>query len=249
VGLRRLRPRGVLVAALFLAAAAQAGQGGWILVKAGVAQQLLDRAWRASVADGAPVRPWPWADTWPVARLSAPRLGADSVVLAGASGEALAFGPGLVPGSALPGGAGNTVIAGHRDTHFAFLEGLREQDRLVLDDATGRRAVYEVVGIDVVDERDTVIGLGTTESWLTLVACWPFDAIEPGGPWRYVVSARALRGSARAGGAEHARDQESQIGAEAVPEAPYEDGRQQEIHASEALRHGEGGGRAADVRL
>ncbi len=43
---------------------------------------------------GAPVKPWPWADTHPVARLIAPAQDADVLVLAGASGRTLAFGPG-----------------------------------------------------------------------------------------------------------------------------------------------------------
>jgi len=24
---------------------------------------------------------------------------------------------------------------------------------------------------------------------LTLITCYPFDAVDPGGPWRYVVTA------------------------------------------------------------
>jgi sortase A len=179
-----------LAAALLLAGAAQGAEGGWILLKAGLAQFLLDRAWAATVATGEPVRPWPWADTWPVGRLSASRLGADAVVLAGASGEALAFGPGLVAGTTAPGGEGHVLIAGHRDTHFAFLARVREGDQLSLEDPTGRRRDYRVAGMRVVDSRDAVIPLDAGGPWLTLVACWPFDALDPGGPLRYVVSAR-----------------------------------------------------------
>jgi sortase A len=50
-------------------------------VKARVAQVLLDRAFTRSLAEGHPVRPWPWADTMPVARLTLPRLGASDVAL------------------------------------------------------------------------------------------------------------------------------------------------------------------------
>ena len=189
---RRVRARHLLVLALCLAGLAQGASGGWIFAKAALAQVLLDRAWAASVAAGTPVRPWPWADTWPVARLRAPRLGAAAVVLAGASGEALAFGPGLVDGSARPGAPGNAVIAGHRDTHFAFLAQLREGDVIAVEDTAGRRSDYAVVGVEVVDSRDAVVSMETTEPWLTLVACWPFGTVEPGGPLRYVVTARKV---------------------------------------------------------
>ena len=188
MGLKRWRRW--LVAGLLLAGLAQGVEGGWILVKASLAQILLDRAWADTLAAGAPVRPWPWADTWPVARLSASRLGADAVVLAGASGEALAFGPGLVAGAMTPGSDGHVVIAGHRDTHFAFLAQIREGDQILLEGADGRRRDYRVAGARVVDSRDAVIPLNAGGPWLTLVACWPFDAIDPGGPLRYVVSAR-----------------------------------------------------------
>lgn len=179
-----------LVAGLLLAGLAQGVEGGWILLKAGLAQVLLDRAWADSLATGASVRPWPWADTWPVGRLSASRLGADAVVLAGASGEALAFGPGLVAGAMAPGSDGHVVIAGHRDTHFAFLAQIREGDQILLEGADGRLRDYRVADARVVDSRDAVITLDVGGPWLTLVACWPFDAIDPGGPLRYVVSAR-----------------------------------------------------------
>lgn len=55
-------------------------QGLWIPAKAVLAQVLLQYAWTQTVDAGGPNgtdpaaihRPWPWADTWPVARLRAP---------------------------------------------------------------------------------------------------------------------------------------------------------------------------------
>ena len=66
----------------------------------------------------------PGADMRPLARLRQPRLDVTQVVLDGASGRVLAFGPGHVTGSALPGVNGNIVISGHRDTHFRWLRDL-----------------------------------------------------------------------------------------------------------------------------
>ena len=80
-----------------------------------MAPLLIERAWQRSLNDGGrPVKPWPWADTWPVARLTVPEQGIELLVLAGDSGNALAFGPGLAPYSTPPGVRGVAVIAGHR---------------------------------------------------------------------------------------------------------------------------------------
>ena len=57
--------------ALALAGAIQAASAAWTPVKAVAAQVLLERAFEQSVIDGQPVRPWPWADMAPLARLMA----------------------------------------------------------------------------------------------------------------------------------------------------------------------------------
>src|SRR5258708_1490834 len=72
------------------------GQGVWMHAKALVAQVLLQRAFAQTLTTGKDVKPWSWADTWPVARIDIPRLGKSAIVLNGSSGQALAFGPGHV---------------------------------------------------------------------------------------------------------------------------------------------------------
>src|SRR2546430_17161834 len=59
------------------------GQGVWIHARALLAQILLERAFAASLAGGEPVKPWSWADTWPVARIEVPRLERSEIALAG----------------------------------------------------------------------------------------------------------------------------------------------------------------------
>jgi len=86
--------------ALLALGAWQFGQGAWIEAKAWLAQALIGRAWAKTLAGHRNVKPWPWADTWPVARLSVPALGIERYVLAGTSGAAMAFGPGHVEGTA-----------------------------------------------------------------------------------------------------------------------------------------------------
>src|SRR3954453_9133631 len=59
------------------------GQGAYIHAKALLAQLLLDRAFAETLAPGHAVKPWSWADTWPVARIDVKRLNASAIVLAG----------------------------------------------------------------------------------------------------------------------------------------------------------------------
>jgi sortase A len=178
-----------LLLLLLIAGALLCLQGLWIPAKAQLAQVLLQRTFERSVAAGAPMKPWPWADTWPVARVEAPRLGAQAVVLSGASGEALAFGPGHVPGSAAPGQQGAVVYAAHRDTHFRFLGALRVGDRLEVTDRSGRRFRYRVTGMRVARWDRSGVFARSSGARLVLATCWPLDG-SARGPLRYLVEAR-----------------------------------------------------------
>lgn len=168
----------------------QLGEGAYIPAKAWLAQELMLRAWSRAGAGEVNPAPWPWADTWPVARLSAKAGDVDLIVLAGGSGRTLAFGPGHLAASALPGQRGNSIIAGHRDTHFGFLRDLAVGEQLDVETADGREHRYRVVDIDIVDSRRGSLLLDTDDSMLSLVTCYPFDAIDAGGPMRYVVTLR-----------------------------------------------------------
>jgi len=171
----------------------QLGQGAWIYVKARLAQRLLQRAWARTLRGEPEARPWPWADTWPVARLQVPAHGVDLIVLAGVSGRTLAFGPGHAPGSAVPGAHGTAIVAGHRDTHFRFLEWLKQGDEIIVEVPGLRRSRLRVQETSVVDSRTAVIRTEARSAGLVLVTCYPFDAVRPGGPLRYVVTASASR--------------------------------------------------------
>ena len=156
----------------------------WIPAKAELAQWLLERTWRKRLAGDLEARPWPWADTWPVAVLEAPRLGVRELVLEGASGRNLAFGPAMLTDI----GSRDRVISGHRDTHFAFLRKLRRGDRMVVTDRSGTLA-YRVIEKEVVDSRERELVLDDARQRLTLLTCYPFDALTAGGPLRLVVTA------------------------------------------------------------
>jgi len=168
----------------------QLGEGAYIPAKAWLAQELMLRAWSRAAEGEVNPAPWPWADTWPVARLSAKAGDVDLIVLAGGSGRTLAFGPGHLAASALPGQRGNSIIAGHRDTHFGFLRDLAVGEHLDVETSDGREHRYRVVDIDIVDSRRGSLLLDTDDSMLSLVTCYPFEAIDAGGPMRYVVTLR-----------------------------------------------------------
>ena len=186
--------RPLIAGALALAGVLSIAHGAWIPVKAALAQALLNNAWRETLYSGQPLKPWPWADTWPVARLSVPAQDKSMVVLAGANGAALAFGPAHVRASAPPGSADNSVIVGHRDTHFAFLQKIKPGAQLQLESADGVVHHYQVNDVRVLHETDTDVLAATRGRLLTLITCYPFDAIVPGGPLRYVVRAQGITG-------------------------------------------------------
>ena len=170
----------------------QFGQGAYIPAKAWVAQELMQKAWRKAEAGLEKPTPWPWADTWPVAKLSAKRGDVELIVLSGGSGRTLAFGPGHLSASAMPGEVGTTVIAGHRDTHFQFLRDLEMGETILFEMSDGRNHLYRISDIDVVDSRRASIVLDTEDSMLSLVTCYPFDSTNAAGPMRYIVSAEMI---------------------------------------------------------
>jgi sortase A len=169
----------------------QLGQGLWIHAKARLAQHLLHRAWARTLGGESAVKPWPWADTWPVARLQIPAHGVDLIVLAGVSGRTLAFGPGHVGGSALPGAPGTAIVTAHRDTHFRFLGRVKPGDEIIVEVPGRPRSRLWVKGMSVVDSRTAVIRTEPQSASLVLMTCYPFEGILPGGPLRYTVTASA----------------------------------------------------------
>lgn len=178
-----------LLLLLMTSSAAMLVFGLWIPLKAVVAQELLEMAWAESQARQTESRPWPWADTWPVAKLSMPELDNSMIVLAGVNGQSLAFGPGQMMG--LEGSENAVVIAGHRDTHFRPLKHLKPGSKLRLQGRDGQWQEYRVQDTRIVDSRSEFINTDQLPAdTLLLVTCYPFDSMDAGGPLRYVVEAR-----------------------------------------------------------
>lgn len=181
------------VAVIFLTAIALTGiafiaDGLYIKAKAEASQVLLQRSFDAKLNGQGDGRPWPWADFKVAAEISAPRLAEREVVIAGASGQALAFGPAWLNNSSLPGDPGTAVIAAHRDTHFAWLKDIRPGDILAVERTDGRRFLFRATSARVAPWNKNGINVAASGHHLALATCWPFDATKRG-PLRYIVDA------------------------------------------------------------
>ena len=166
-------------------------------LKARLGQSLLAEQFAARMAatpeeqaDASRWRPWPWADLAPIAELRFPELDERRIVVDSASGEALAWAVGHVPGTAELGSPGISAIAGHRDGRFELLDRVHEGDSVALTTLDGQTARYVVEERLVVDSRNIrlpIVHTGPNE--LILTTCWPIDALFSG-PDRLLVRAR-----------------------------------------------------------
>ena len=256
--LLRLPSRNACITAIWLACLVSGGllvsNGAYMWAKAQLAQVLIAHAWQSSVQAAETnsllpntnqtfkeqsfkeksfkTKPWPWADTYPVAKIqfySGPtsRFGSQGAakhqarkqelagtrqkklaaqplyVLAEASGRTMAFGPGHMSATPLPLEGGNSVITGHRDTHFAALQHLNQGDLIHVQTLEGQ-GEYQVTATFIVHQSQTQIIESnyfassyfssnsiapSRQGQLTLITCYPFNSLVPNPTLRYVVSA------------------------------------------------------------
>lgn len=114
-------------------------QASLINAKAVIGQWLIENAWQKTIITHQYQKPWPWADTYPVAKLHVPRLGKELYVLNGSSGHVLAFGPGMSTYLDEGDDQAAILIQAHRDTHFEFFPNLKVGDVLELEQTDGTR--------------------------------------------------------------------------------------------------------------
>ena len=189
------RVSSVIIVLLFGIGLWQLAAAGWIQGKSIIAQQLLNTSWNKTLSEKTSAdhgstahKPWPWADTWPVARLTVPKRQVEQIILAGDSGSSLAFAPGYSLAGVEPNSAGTTVISGHRDTHFRFLKDIQLGDMLHLQTIDGTER-YQVVDLQIVDSKNYKVQSSADGKTLVLATCYPFDAMTSGGTLRYLVFA------------------------------------------------------------
>ena len=186
------RPLVASIAAILLATtgAWAVRTGLWSNAKSWLAQTLIARAWRSSLATGTPVKPWPWSDSWPVARLAIPELGIERYVLSGGD-EAPDHGARHLAGTALPGEAGNSVIGEPDEDDLAFLRALPEETAIEVDSMEASGIRYTVRYVQELDPRDVWITKQEGPPRLTLITCNASTARASGVPPCHAVSAYA----------------------------------------------------------
>lgn len=121
-------------------------------------------------------------------RLSIPKINLDAVIMEGTSHKSLTLGPGHLRDTALPGDAGNSVLAAHRDTFFRRISDLKAGDDIFVE-RNGRHYHYVVTGKRIVQPSDVSVLDTTSEARLTLITCYPVYFIGPA-PERLVVFAK-----------------------------------------------------------
>src|SRR5581483_1403902 len=124
-------------------------------------------------------------------RLAIPAIHLDVVLAEGTSARSLALGPGHLTNTAVPGDAGNAVIAAHRDTFFRHIADLKVGDDIYVQ-RNGRRYHYVVSGRKIVSPEDLSVLSSSTESRITLITCYPTHFVGPA-PKRLIVIAKLVR--------------------------------------------------------
>nr|WP_272877527.1 MULTISPECIES: class GN sortase [Shewanella] len=195
----RVNARFGLVGIIFILGVIFLAKGSYMQAKAYFAQYLIHQAWQQTLLDNQPHKPWSWADTYPVAKLTLMKKGQykqkdgrSLYVLSGTSGRNLAFGPTRVKGGGLDFPQGNRVIAGHNDTHFSVLNGIESGRIIKFEDANNRVRFYQVSSTHIVHETDTYVLESNLTDQLTLITCYPFNSLTPRSEFRLVVSALPL---------------------------------------------------------
>lgn len=127
----------------------------------------------------------------PVARLAIPAIGLDEIVVEGVGDRELNAGPGHLPGSAMPGALGNSVLSAHRDRHFRALDRVSLGDTIttVTQQVT---TTWVVTSRKVVGKRAPVLR-STPDATLTLTTCWPLRYFGTA-PDRLILTAKPAGG-------------------------------------------------------
>lgn len=123
-------------------------------------------------------------------RLEIRQLELSVPILSDYQSASLLKGIGHIPGTAMPGGLGTIGLAGHRDTYFRPLRGIRKNMdiRVANDEGVYHYVVdsTEIVKPDQVEVLDI-----RSRPELALITCYPFSYIGAA-PMRFIVHAHLL---------------------------------------------------------
>lgn len=120
-----------------------------------------------------------------IGRLEVPALGLHVPILNDYDPDSLRRGVGRMKGTGVPGGLGNLVLAGHRDTYFRPLR--RVRPGMVMRLVTPEQTFDYVVDSTTIVTPDNidVLDIGDRPE-MTLITCYPFDFIGAA-PKRFIV--------------------------------------------------------------
>jgi sortase A len=166
------------------------GSSGYMLAKAHLSEFLIADAWQKTLKDKTNHKPWSWADTYPVLEIRIPRINKQSYILEGANGRNMAFSAAHTTISGLPGQNKSTVVSGHRDSHFDYLQELIVGDKIVTYGKTITQN-FKIVEIKVINSREEKLVI-KNKNELILTTCYPFGALQTGGDLRYVIHATPI---------------------------------------------------------
>jgi sortase A len=169
-------------------------KGAYIKVKAQVAQVLLELAWYKQQQDQSPHKAWSWADGYPMAKITINQQ-SPLIILTGATGSNLAFGPSWLVSSSPLNRGGNSVIFAHNDTHFNRLKNISVGDRISVESSEQEDYRYQVSETKVIDEMDLSVLTLTDKEVITLITCYPFDSSISNSNLRFVVIAKRILAS------------------------------------------------------
>ena len=127
------------------------------------------------------------ASGW-IGSIEIPRLGLKAAVAEGSDAKTLKHAVGHVRWTAFPGEEGNVGLAGHRDSFFRKLEGVRNHDLIRVSTADGVFS-YRVESTLVVEPSRVDVLAPAGGRLLTLVTCFPFHYVGAA-PKRFIVRAR-----------------------------------------------------------
>lgn len=165
---------------------------GVVVLKARAHQHTFDAAPAAPTVPAAiPEAPARLVEGDTIGEIRVDRIGLKTVITQGESDAILDLGAGHLADTPWLGQPGNVVLAGHRDTVFRPLEGIRVGDVI---EVTGRAAVtrYAVTSTKIVEPTDISVLDASETNTLTLITCFPFVYVGHA-PHRFIVRATEIK--------------------------------------------------------
>lgn len=169
------------------------GVAFYIPAKAMLAQVLLRQAWSNTLLHHGQInKPWPWADTWPVARLIVPSQDVDQIILHDNAGNSQVFEPVRTVQSYQYKHINVITLNANHGNQFHFLEDVVIGEIIDLQNMQGQYQRYQVQNFHIIDMHNNSARTLQPGRWLIMIAGYPFSETSAGSSQRYVVTAQAV---------------------------------------------------------